>query len=153
MATDALEQQLRTCSPPLQKFPNKNDAHAASLVSMMMNYGRHHGRSVRDALSAVIDHENNQFPLPFPIIQWEEGESYDDEELAFLEQICRGLQQVKISKPYNNPMDETRKSKPCLHRSLACCDHLSLLALDQLVSMHEKEQGLQHARPRLSMPF
>ena len=149
MATDALEQQLSTCSDPPQKFPSKNDT--TSLVSMMMNYG-HYRNAMRDALTAAIDHENNQSSLPFPIIEWEDEETYDDEEVAFMEQIRRGLQQIKISKPHNT-YDETQKSKPCLHRSLACCDHLSLLALDQLVSKHEKAQGLHQARPRLSVPF
>lgn len=107
---------------------------------------------MRDSLTTSIDHENNQFPLPFPMIQWEEEETYDDDDLACLEQIRCGMHQVKINKPHSRENGK-QKSKPCLHRSLACCDHLSLLDVDQLVSALEKEHALHKALPRLSLPL
>jgi len=156
MATEALERQQtkkrveaavelrprthRAKPTAFRKNLDKNQT--ASLVSMLT-----YGNSMHSALTA-IDREsnNNLLALPFPIIRWEDDDA-DDEEMGFMKKTESVLQeQSKI---------KYQKRKRCLRRSLACSDHLSLLAMDQIASMNENKEREQ--RPRklrmMSCPY
>lgn len=152
MATEALEhQQAKTRAkaamvhrpkPTLRKNPDKN--RAASVVSMMLTSA--FGDSIHSALT-TIDRESNNNPLalPFPVIRWEDDYA-DDEDMALIKKEESLLkEQIKIT---------YRKKRHCLRRSLACREHLSLLALDQIASMNEDDELEQRRKLRLmSCPY
>ena len=152
MATDALAQQARKRSTA-RSPPNKSRKHirknqSSSLVSMIGRW-----RSMHAALTA-IDRENNNNPndLPFPIIRWEdEDECGEEDQAASLKHTrSRSKEQTRMT----SHIHEKEKGTRCLRRSLSCREHLSLLALDQLVSMEEQKYRIKSRRLRIkSCPF
>lgn len=155
MATDALAQQAKKRNTARSR-PNKSrkllrKAKASSLVSMI---GR--GRSMHAALTA-IDRENNNNPndLPFPIIRWEDEDECGEEDQAAAS-LKHTRSRLKEQTRMTSHIHEKEKGTRCLRRSLSCREHLSLLALDQLISMEEQKYSIKPQPRRLrikSCPF
>ena len=154
MATDALAQQARKRSTA-RSPPNKSRKHirknqSSSLVSMIGRW-----RSMHAALTA-IDHEktnNNPYDLSFTIIRWEEDDC-GEEDLAAGPKHTRS--RLKEQTRMTGHIHKKEKGMHCLRRSLSCREHLSLLALDQLVSMEEQKFSIKPQPRRLrikSCPF